>query len=113
MERTSKRDTACWRGDRGQRGLEGQEKVTYKQCVALVILRARTVGLHDLSLAVQVAGVEELEVLVPQLAAGRQVPRDVVQLAQAPGEGDVRVVCEACVAEHGKAVLEASDQSIS
>lgn len=68
-------------------------------------MRARAIGGHDLAVTVEVARVEELQVLITQLAARRDVPRDIVQLAQAAGEGDVRVVGKTCVAEDGETVL--------
>lgn len=66
---------------------------------------ARVVRGYDLAVGVEVARVEELEVLVAELAAGRQVPLDVVELAEPPAEGDVGVVRQAGAAKDGEAIL--------
>lgn len=68
-------------------------------------MRPRAIRRHDLPLAVEVRRVEELEVGVPEGAPGGDVPADVVQLAEAAGEGDVGVVGEGGVSEDGEAVL--------
>lgn len=73
--------------------------------VALVVVGARVVGGNDLALGVEVARVEELEVLVAELAARREVPLDVVELAEPPAEGDMGVVCQTGAAEDDEAVL--------
>lgn len=76
-----------------------------EQGVSLVVVRAGAVGGDDLALTIEVGCVKQLEVAVPDLAAGGKVPPDVVQLAQALRKGDVGVVCEACLAEDNEAVL--------
>lgn len=66
---------------------------------------ARAVRRHDVAGAVEVRGVKKLEVGVAEGAPGGQVATDVVQLAEAAGQGDVDVVCEGGVAEDCEAVL--------
>lgn len=84
--------------------------VDVEQRVAPVVVRARAVGRDDLPFPVQIARVEELEVLVAELAPRRQVPPDVVQVAESFAEGDMRVVCKTGAAEYEEAVLRSSQR---
>jgi len=59
----------------------------------------------DGAFAVEIAGVEQLQVLVTQLPVRRQVTADVVKGAETPAEGDMAFVGEAGVTEDADAVL--------
>lgn len=68
-------------------------------------MRPRTIRGDNLAIAIEIRGVKELEVGVAEGAPWGQVPTNVVQLAEAVGEGDVGVVCEVCVAKDCEAIL--------
>lgn len=86
--------------------LTGVEAAVHvEQRVAFVVVRARVVRRDDFALGVEVAGVEELEVLVAELAAWCQVPLDVVELAKPPAKGDMAVICEARSTEDDESIL--------
>lgn len=79
--------------------------IDVEEAVSLVAVRAGRVRVDEVAVCVEVSGVEELDVLVPHLAARPQVAADVVQVAELAGELDVRVICQSCVAEDTDAIL--------
>lgn len=80
-------------------------RVDVEEAVAAVLVRPRRVRRDDVVVLVEVARVEELDVVVAQLAARGEVARDGVEVAEAVRELDVRVVGEARLAEDADAVL--------
>lgn len=88
---------------RGAARVEG--RVDVENEVALPLVSARRVRVEDVAIGVEVAGVKDLDVLVAQLATGRQESLDVVEITEPAGEGDVAVVVEARIAEEEEAIL--------
>ncbi len=82
--------------------------VDMEDTIAAVGVRTRTLGIQDLVVLVEVTRVEQLDMLVPKLAPGIDVPADVVQIAQFPAEGNVGIVGETSLAEDADTVLVGS-----
>src|SRR3569833_2800507 len=80
-------------------------RVDVEERVAAVRVCAGRFRIDDVIVPVQVAGVEELDVLVPHLPPRAEVPADVIQVAQLIREGDVAVVVQARLAEDTHPVL--------
>jgi hypothetical protein len=63
-----------------------------EEAVAFAIVRPRTVEAQHVAIVVDVTGVKELVVFVAWFASSGHVWPDVVQVAESPGELDVRCV---------------------
>jgi hypothetical protein len=76
-----------------------------KEPIAFVVVCARGVGVDYQAFFIDIASVEQLEVLVAEFAAVGKEPFDVVQIADFVGEGHVLLVGHVSVAEDEYSIL--------
>lgn len=57
---------------------------TYKYSVSLVVVRARAIARHYLAFAVEIGSIEELEVLIAQVAAWCEISSYIIEFSETP-----------------------------
>jgi hypothetical protein len=76
-----------------------------EETVAFAIVRPRAVEAQHVAVVVNVTGVEELVVFVAWFTSSSHVWPNVVQVAEALGELDMRCVVQARVSENAESIL--------
>jgi hypothetical protein len=80
-------------------------EITKTSRMYLVVMGAWVVRVADIPLIIEIRRVEQLVQSISRLPAARHVRADVVEVAEAAGEGDVLGVTEACLAEDAETIL--------